>query len=269
MNLENFHTVQQPAVNVPTTGASGPVIRISRAQASRFAKSVAGDFNPIHNVDASRFCVPGDLLFALLLKHCGLAKQTEITFEDMVTDTTELLIPEIDPPEDSADTGRHCTFRDTSGSHYLQASFSEAPIHNEALISTLTERYVQFSGHTFPDILVELMQRYDVMINPARPLVIYRNMSISLQHAPDRLSMSSGDLRLEFTGSELTLNGKKGEAMLRFRLTLDDTPIGVGSKLMLLAGLRAYEQSAIDAVIERYGAAREAHLAGGQGNGPS
>ena len=42
-------------------------IAISREQASDFAKGVAGDFNPIHDVDAKRFCVPGDLLFSLAL----------------------------------------------------------------------------------------------------------------------------------------------------------------------------------------------------------
>jgi hypothetical protein len=33
---------------------------ISAQQASDFAKKIAGDFNPIHDVGAKRFCVPGD-----------------------------------------------------------------------------------------------------------------------------------------------------------------------------------------------------------------
>jgi len=38
-------------------------ISFTRQQASDFAKQVADDFNPLHNVEAKRFCVPGDLLF--------------------------------------------------------------------------------------------------------------------------------------------------------------------------------------------------------------
>ena len=52
-------------------------IVISAQQASRFAKEVAGDFNPIHNLDAKRFCVPGDLLFSLVLAKYGLSQHME------------------------------------------------------------------------------------------------------------------------------------------------------------------------------------------------
>ena len=39
-------------------------VSFTRQQASDFAKKVGDDFNPIHDVTAKRFCVPGDLLFA-------------------------------------------------------------------------------------------------------------------------------------------------------------------------------------------------------------
>lgn len=41
-------------------------ISVSAQQASDFAKKIAQDFNPIHDVGAKRFCVPGYLLFALV-----------------------------------------------------------------------------------------------------------------------------------------------------------------------------------------------------------
>lgn len=49
--------------------------QFTRQQASHFAKLVAGDFNPIHDEDSKRFCVPGDLLFAVLLQKKALAKR--------------------------------------------------------------------------------------------------------------------------------------------------------------------------------------------------
>ena len=56
----------------------------SRQQASQFAKQVATDFNPIHDEDSKRFCVPGDLLFAVLLHKYGLTEQLSCTFNGMV-----------------------------------------------------------------------------------------------------------------------------------------------------------------------------------------
>ena len=43
-------------------------ISFTRQQASDFAKQIADDFNPLHDIQAKRFCVPGDLLFSLILE---------------------------------------------------------------------------------------------------------------------------------------------------------------------------------------------------------
>ncbi|MGL6055276.1 MAG: DUF3581 family protein, partial [Vibrio metschnikovii] len=60
--------------------------QFTRQQASHFAKKVAGDFNPIHDEDSKRFCVPGDLLFAVLLKKNGISQKMRFTFSGMVSD---------------------------------------------------------------------------------------------------------------------------------------------------------------------------------------
>ena len=52
----------------------GEKISFTRQQASDFAKNVADDFNPLHDIDAKRFCVPGDLLFAISLETAGLSQ---------------------------------------------------------------------------------------------------------------------------------------------------------------------------------------------------
>src|SRR5690554_6316705 len=72
MFLDEFHSV--------TDGRIG----ISADQASHFAKRVAGDYNPIHNPDARRFCVPGDLLFSLVLRRFGLSQRMNFRFLSMV-----------------------------------------------------------------------------------------------------------------------------------------------------------------------------------------
>ena len=55
-------------------------ISYTRRQASTFAKLEAGDFNPLHDEDAKRFVVPGDLLFATLLSRVGLSAKLMVQF---------------------------------------------------------------------------------------------------------------------------------------------------------------------------------------------
>ena len=55
-------------------------ISVSGEQASDFAKIISNDFNPIHDADSKRFCVPGDLLFALVVKHYGLRENMDFRF---------------------------------------------------------------------------------------------------------------------------------------------------------------------------------------------
>ena len=57
MNIEKYYNLD------------GPKLSFTRRQGSDFAKTVAGDFNPLHDVDAKRFCIPGDLLFAVIIRH--------------------------------------------------------------------------------------------------------------------------------------------------------------------------------------------------------
>ncbi|MFP3345098.1 DUF3581 family protein, partial [Halomonas sp. SIMBA_159] len=64
----------------------------TREQASHFAKKVAGDFNPIHDADNKRFCVPGDLLFSVMLAKTGLSQKMRVEFAGMITDGVALAI---------------------------------------------------------------------------------------------------------------------------------------------------------------------------------
>ena len=69
---------------------SNTQIIISAEQGSSFAKAVSNDFNPIHDADSKRFCVPGDLLFALVLQRYGLSQEMSFNFSGMVSADTDL-----------------------------------------------------------------------------------------------------------------------------------------------------------------------------------
>jgi len=213
-------------------------VSFSRQQASDFAKKIADDFNPLHDVDAKRFCVPGDLLFSVVLEKSGLSQNMGFTFSGMVSDGIELNFPDV--IIDSA------LITDENSKEYMKIEASGDNTSNATAINSLIRSYVEFSGHTFPHILVDLMAENNVMINPTRPMVMYENMFIHL----DELDFT--EVKLQLTTATLTVDGKRGKATLPFDLISDGKVIGHGKKHMLLSGLRDYDQSIIDGLIAHY-----------------
>lgn len=214
--------------------ANNDRISFSREQGSNFAKQVADDFNPIHDIDARRFCIPGDLLFSIILARYGLNRHMEFTFTGMVVDGIELVLPE--PAEELA-------INDTAGKQCLTIRRTGDNSRNAALIDNLTRSYVEFSGHTFPHILVPLLAGENVMINPQRPMVMYESMTIDL----DRLDI--GAPTLEIDHNDVAINGKRGEVQLAFNLVEGGDVVGRGRKRLILSGLREYEKQAMDDIV--------------------
>lgn len=217
---------------------SADKISFTRQQASDFAKQVADDFNPLHNVDNKRFCVPGDLLFSIIIAKSGLHKRMAFDFSGMVSDNVELTFPQ--------KVNGSFDIKDEKDKTCLSVHVCDEVTHKPALINSLTKAYVDFSGHTFPDILVKLMTENGVMINPTRPMVMYQSMSIDL-HTFDVESVT-----LQLAKTSLTIDGKRGDAWLEFDLLSNGNVIGRGKKHMLLSGLRPYEQTSIDAMVNQY-----------------
>ena len=217
----------------------------TREKASLFAKSVAGDFNPIHDPDARRFCVPGDLLFAVFLLRHGISQSMYFDFQNMVDESVVL----------QQQTGEGSfALVDAAGREYLTVQASGDSTDLPATVESLTKAYVQFSGQTFPYLLVDLMREHDVMINPSRPLVIYKSMELELTEV-DR-----EDIDLQFSGATLNADGKKAEVSLNFDICEGDKKIGSGNKKMLLGGLRQYDQAVMDDLVAEYNGIKEAFL---------
>lgn len=209
-------------------------ISFTREQGSNFAKQVADDFNPIHDPDARRFCIPGDLMFSIILARYGLSRHMEFAFTGMVVDGIELLLPE---------AATELEINDTKGKQYLTIGRSGETSMDASLIDNLISEYVQFSGHTFPHILVPLLAEQNVMINPGRPVVMYESMNIDL----DRLDITAP--RLEIDHNELAINGKRGEVKLVFNLVESGQVVGRGNKRIILSGLREYDKSVMDETV--------------------
>ncbi|MBT5388011.1 MAG: DUF3581 domain-containing protein [Porticoccaceae bacterium] len=213
-------------------------LTISAEQGSRFAKAVSNDFNPIHDADSKRFCVPGDLLFAISLQRYGLSQEMSFTFSGMVSADTGLLFPEAPGEEFEIIDGRNKC--------YLQVQRSTEAVFDQDMIEQLVRSYVLFSGQNFPYILVPLMAQHNVMINPARPLAIYQSMSLHL----DRLDLSQPSVELADT--QMVVDGKRGDVELQFRLMDGGKLVGCGVKKIILSGLREYQQAAVDGMIADY-----------------
>ena len=210
-------------------------IRIAPEQASRFAKNVATDFNPIHDDDSKRFCVPGDLLFAVVLAKQGVYKNMNFEFKGMMGKDVETHFEATSPGS--------LDIVDDNGKVYLSVNYSGECTTDPNIIHNLTCSYVRFSGNNFPHLLLPLMQEKKMMINPARPLVIYQSMSITL----DTLVFEKPEL--EITGSSLEIDGKRGNAHLDFCIKSSGKIIGTGEKNLVLSGLREYDHEPLMKLI--------------------
>jgi hypothetical protein len=219
----------------------------SRQQACNFAKQVADDFNPLHDADAKRFCVPGDLLFSVVLSKAGLSQQMDFNFSGMVGNDIILAFP--------THIEEHFTVVDKNQKAYLDIKANGDTTKNSELIESLIKAYVAFSGQTFPHILVRLMAENNVMINPTRPMVMYESMSITL----DTLDISSVELALSTT--TLEIDGKRGKAKLQFDFISNGTIVGHGQKNMMLSGLREYCADVMSTLVDDYAEGKAKYLA--------
>ena len=216
----------------------GNQLSISAEQGSQFAKQICNDYNPIHDIESKRFCVPGDLLFALVLNNYGLSQQMQFDFAGLVPADKALIFPHWDESGLAISDSREKT--------YLNADREGDLTQDQSIVEHLVRSYVEFSGHSFPYILVPLMQQHNVMINTARPLVMYQSMSLSL----DRLDISAP--KVEFLDAQMEVDGKRGNVSLQFSINDGETVVGRGEKKLVLSGLRAFDQQAMDQLILDY-----------------
>ena len=230
-------------------------VRFDEEGASAFAKGVAGDFNPIHDPGSRRFCVPGDLLFSVLLDRYGVFEETAVRFAGMLDGGVAMALPPPVPPgADGEPLALHLS--DPRGREVL-SFFGEGRRYAEReFVGRLSHEYVRFSGRTFPEILVPLMREAELMINPERPLVIYKDMALRVERE------ASGPLRLTPSGAELSVSGKKGVARLRFVVEDDTGRLGEGEKNLVLSGLRAFDEVAMGEVVALYEERRRAFESG-------
>lgn len=211
---------------------------ISAEQGSDFAKRVAQDFNPIHDPDNRRFCVPGDLLFSLALNTYGLSRTMSVRFAGMVDAETPLIFPK-------HETGV-IDIKDDDGKTYMHVEHSGETLHDPEILERFTREYVKFSGQNFPFIMVPLMEEYQVMFNPKRPFVIYERMAFELEtiHVPEPT--------LELADRTMDIKGRRGDIHFRFNVMSGGKIMGSGTKTLIVSGLQPYDGEVMKGFIDKF-----------------
>lgn len=230
-------------------------IIISANQGCSFAKQVAGDFNPIHDADSKRFCVPGDLLFAIALNDYGLHSSMTFSFLEMLSADVPIIYSNHTQADSDSIKTQQQVNNTVNGKTLLTIDTAGEKTNNPDTIAKLARSYVQFSGQNFPHILVPLMQEQGVMINPARPLIIYKDMSFELD------DVQAEDISLRLDSSTLEVQGKRGNGVFSFSLISNDKVIGKGQKNLILSGLREYDQTAMTELTDNFLQNRDKYLA--------
>ncbi|MGB0495196.1 MAG: DUF3581 family protein [Kangiellaceae bacterium] len=210
---------------------------ITRKQGSNFAKDIAGDFNPLHDEDNSRFCVPGDLLFSIMLSQFGISHSMSFNFQGMIAGRT---------PFNFEANVNEIIAKNENDKPLITLNRSGEVTRNEVFIEGLIRSYVAFSGKTFPHILVELMLKEQKMINTKKPMVIYDSMKLSF----DRFTETAPSV--ELNNCQFDVNGKRGMVTMNFDLMSDTHSIGKGEKQIIMSGLREYDQNSIDELVKTY-----------------
>jgi len=221
-------------------------ISIAAEQASMFAKEVAHDFNPLHDVDAKRFCVPGDLLFSLALEKYGLSQNMHFIFSGMVGHDVLLNFPDTDAEQ--------IDVNDNQGKTYLQIERSGSVSRDSALIESFIRDYVAFSGQNFPYVLVPLLAQENVMFNINRPLVIYESMTLSFDHLDFRQAS------VEMLEPKIEVDGKRASAFLHFQIKADGDIVGTGFKKLAISVPSGYEAEPMQAFVDEYLARKNGYL---------
>ena len=201
-------------------------LMISATQASLFAKEVAHDFNPLHDPDSKRFCVPGDLLFSLVLEKYGLSQHMHFIFSGMVGHEVLLTFPDTDAEQFDV--------TDQQGKTYLQIQRFGQNLRDSRVLEMLIRDYVAFSGQNFPYVLVPLLAQEKVMFNIDRPLVIYESMTLDLKH------LNFSEPSLQMLEPKMEVNGKRATAYLYFNMLSGEEVVGSGFKKLAISGLREY-----------------------------
>jgi hypothetical protein len=221
-------------------------VSIGAKQASMFAKEVAYDFNPLHDVDAKRYCVPGDLLFSLALEKYGLSQNMHFIFSGMVGHDVLLNFPDTDA--DQIDV------TDNQGKTYLQIERSGDLSRDSALIESFIRDYVAFSGQNFPYVLVPLLAKEKVMFNINRPLVIYESMTLSFHHLDFRQAS------VEMLEPKMEVNGKRASAFLNFQIKTGGDMVGTGFKKLAISVPSDYKAESMQAFVDEYLARKNGYL---------
>ncbi len=216
----------------------------SRQQGSDFAKRIAGDFNPLHDIDNSRFCVPGDLLFSVMLSKFGVSKQMTFDFQGMIAGEMPISISE-QPNSIVAENDKQKVV--------LSVERDGDICRDEQFVEGLIRSYVAFSGKTFPHIIIELMKKEDAMINTRKPMVIYDQMKLSLNSFAD----TAPEVLLK--DCDFAVTGKRGMVTMNFDIQADNQSIGTGEKQIIMSGLRPYAQDDIDYLVDTYNQSRQAY----------
>lgn len=234
MFLKDFYSVQDGRIS------------IAAEHASMFAKEVADDFNPLHDVDAKRFCVPGDLLFSMALEKYGLSQQMHFIFSGMVGHDVLLNFPDTD--------AERIDVNDNQEKTYLQIERSGDISRDSALIESLIRDYVAFSGQNFPYVLVPLLAQENVMFNINRPLVIYESMTLSFDH------LDFQQASIEMLAPKIEVNGKRATAFLHFQIKASEDVVGTGFKKLAISVPSAYEAEPMQLFVDDYLARKNDYL---------
>ena len=208
-------------------------------KSSAFAKQIAKDFNPLHDVKNRRFCVPGDLIFSAILSKFGANKEMTFDFKRMINGIEALNV---------VSSNESISVKNIQNEEMISIHRGGEITHDKVFINGFIRSYVEFSGKMFPEVILNAMKKSGVMPSLKRPLIIYVKMSFSL----NVFSSNRPQVMLRETVFEKL--GRKGVMSLYFDVWVNGEIIGFGEKKIFIGSVCPCDPSALQVYINSYNA---------------
>lgn len=215
------------------------VFRFIPTACSAYARNVAKDFNPIHSHLAKKYCVPGDLIFALITEMHGAHNYMRVDFLNRVGAECKLFF----------DTKRIAlALLDVDKKLYAELATAGDKSVCPKRLKTVSNVVVSCTSGYFPYKLIDNLREENVMLSIRRSMVMLKSIEVELRNIH-----SASSLVAKYQSSGLELSGKRGEVKVYFQL-FDDDGISVGfvTKTVLIIGIEKFNDKASKQYLDDY-----------------
>lgn len=224
---------------IKTDQLDDSLFKFNAVACDAYARNVVKDFNPIHNHLAKNYCVPGDLIFALMVERGGVHGSMRMDFLNRVGKDSEYIFV-------SGKAGMALLDRGNKVQAQLIGS-GDASVCVKC-ISAVSDAVLSCTSSYFPYKMMRSLRAENLMLSGCRSLVILKSIEVNVSD----LHFAS-DLTAVFCSSSLRHSGRRGTIDAHFQLVGGNGQVlGQVIKTALIIGIERFNGKRSAQYLENY-----------------